>query len=208
MRGGGLCSGIMATLAWTLAWGCLAPSAGCGDPPLCQSEVFVAFQQTVITVDTNDAAPGVQTDIHLRTSLEEGEQVTLEVFGEDGSPQGESKVPVGADGSAVFVGVSVPVPRAVLRATAQGLCGRGTDEITVDVPAGAGCDVTLSPEPEASLYFAPLGVLSTRSDPDPVTPGYQTTVRVATRAGGRVEVFQITGVERSLAFVTADASGV
>src|SRR5262249_8950985 len=152
----------------------LAPlDAGCGDPPQCQSEVFVAFQQAVIT--SAAGAPLVaQMDIHIRTSLEEGEPVTLEVFAADGTAYGTITRLAGAGGRVLFVGVPVPAPRAVLRATARGLCGEGSDEITLDVAADADCAVSLVPAPEPSVYYAPLGVLAARTDPDPVTPGYQT----------------------------------
>ncbi|HEX7837658.1 MAG TPA: hypothetical protein VF469_09360, partial [Kofleriaceae bacterium] len=98
--------------------------------------------------------------------------------------------------------------RATLRATGSGTCGDGHDEITVDVPAGAGCTVELSPAPEVNAHYAPLGVLSARSDPDPVAPGYQTTVRVVTRPGWTAEIFEATTGERSLGVVTADAAGI
>lgn len=181
---------------------------GCGDPPLCQSDVFVAFGQTMISSDADAAAPGVQTEIHIRTSLLTGEVVTLEVTDPEGASIGTTTAPVGADGSVVFTGVSVPTPRAVLRATGRGTCGEGSDEITVDVLAGAGCAVQLAPEPEESVYYAPLGVLSTKTDPDPSIPGYQATVRVVTRPGFRVELFRTTTGEQSLGAVTAGGDGV
>jgi len=108
-------------------------SAACGDPPLCQSDVFVAFRQTIISTDVDTAAPGVQTDIHIRTSLQGGDVVTLEVLGTDGTSVGKATGPTSPDGSVVFTGVSVPTPRVVLRAIGRGTCGEGSDEITVDV---------------------------------------------------------------------------
>jgi len=208
MRGFGLCPRILTTFVWAIAgWGGLA-GTGCGDPPLCQSEVFVAFQEATIAVDVDAAAPGVQTDIHLRTSLEAGDLVTLEILSTDGTSLGTWIQPVAADGSAEFSDVSVPGPRAVLRATGRGTCGEGHDEITADVPAGAGCTVALVPPPEVNAYYAPFGVLSTQSDPDPVTPGYQTTVRVMTSPGWSVEIWETTAGEQSLGVVTAGADGV
>lgn len=183
-------------------------SLGCGDPPLCQRDVFVAFEQTAITTDVDAAAPGVQTDIQIRSSLQEGDVVTLEVLGVDGTALGSVAGPAAADGSVVFAGVLVPVPRVVLRATGRGTCGEGRDEIMVDVFPGAGCTVQVTPEPEVNAHYAPLGVLSQKSDPDPATPGYQTTVRVMTRAGFRAEIFEITAGEQSLGSVTAGPDGV
>ena len=209
MRGFGLCPRILTTFAWAVVvgvWGWAG--AGCGDPPLCQSEVFVAFQEASIAVDVDAAAPGVQTDVHIRTSLEAGDLVTLEILSEDGTSLATLTEPAAADGSVVFSAVSVSAPRVVLRATGRGTCGEGHDEITVDVPAGAGCTVQLVPEPEVNAYYAPFGVLSTQSDPDPVTPGYQTTVRVTTSPGWNVEIWETTAGERSLGVVTAGADGV
>lgn len=203
MRARGLCPRILGSLA--CGWGLCA---GCGDAPLCQSEVFVAFEQTAITSDLDAAAAGVQTEVHVRTSLREGDVVELEVLAPAGAVLESMSEPVAADGSVVFSGVSVPSPRVGLRAIGRGLCGEGRDEITVDVLAGADCTVQLDPEPEHNDYFAPLGVLSTRSDPDPVTPGYQTTVRVLTRPGWTTEIFRTLTDEQSLMVAVADASGV
>ena len=67
MRGPAVCAGIVVS------------AFGCGDPPLCPSEVFVAIQESQIASDADAAAPGIQTDVHIRTSLREGELLTLEV---------------------------------------------------------------------------------------------------------------------------------
>lgn len=182
--------------------------AGCGDPPLCSGDVFVAFAQTHVTTDIDEFAPGVQTSVKVRTSLHLGDTVTLEILDGGGAVVDTASRAVGGDGVAEFDYVTVPASRATLRATGSGICGDGQDEITVDVPAGAGCTVELAPAPEVNAHYAPRGVLSARSDPDPVTPGFQTTVRVLTRPGWATEIFQTTLAERSLGVVTADASGI
>jgi hypothetical protein len=128
MRGVGLCPRILTASVLI--------SAGCGDPPLCQSDVFVAFEQTIISTDVDPVAPGVQTDVHIRSSLQGGDVVTLEVLGTDGTSVAKATGPTSPDGGAVFTGVSVPTPRAVLRALGRGTCGEGRDEITVDVMTG------------------------------------------------------------------------
>jgi hypothetical protein len=165
-------------------------SSGCEDLPLCRSEVSVAFDQTVISVDLDAVAPGVQTQIRVRTSLRELEMVTLEVEDADGATLGTYTRRVASDGSALFSDIAVSAPRVTLHATARGTCGEGDDEITVEVTAGAGCEVRIEPAPETSEHFAPLGVLSTHSDPDPVTPGYQATVRVVMREGWTAELLE------------------
>lgn len=204
MRGFGLCPRILTISVW--ASGLFG--ASCGDPPLCQSDVFVAFRPTMITADGDAVAPGVQTDVHIRTSLQAGDLVTLEVFAEDGTSLGTIAAPAAADGSVSFTGVSVPAPRAVLRATGRGTCGEGRDEITVDVLPGAACAVQVTPDPEVNQFYAPRGVLNQHSDPDPATPGYQATVRVVTRPGWRAELFRTTTSEQSLGVITADDQGI
>ena len=128
MRGGGLCQRILTRLGAVLA--CLA---GCGDPPVCAREVSIVFQQTAITADVDDITPGVQSDIRIRTTLLEGEIVSLEIFSGDGAPRGAFSRPVNSDGDVVFHDVTVTMPRAILRATARGLCGEGSAEVTLDV---------------------------------------------------------------------------
>jgi hypothetical protein len=199
LRGGGLCPRILAASALA--------AAGCGEA-VCQSEVFLAFTQTPITVDIDDFAPGVQTSIRVRTSLAVGDVITLEIADMTGTVQSTVKRAVGVDGIAAFDYVTVPAPRTVLRATGSGLCGIGRDEIAVDVPVGAACDVQVVPEPDVNAYYAPAGVLAVRSDPDPVTPGFQSVVRVATRPGWLAELFAITDRERSLGALLAEDDGL
>jgi len=97
-------------------WGC-ALGNGCGDPPLCHTEVLVAFEQTSITADSDAIAPGAQTDVHIRTSLQPGDIVDLDVLAADGTALDTLHAAVAGDGSVVFPGASVPVPRVVLHAT-------------------------------------------------------------------------------------------
>lgn len=183
-------------------------SAGCSDRPLCQSEVFVAFAQTRVTVDLDDFAPGIQTDLTVRTSLQLGDVVTLEVLDAAGTVTQTEARAVGDGGLAEFDYVTVPASHATLRATGSGLCGDGHDEITVEVPAGAGCMVQLATQPEHAAHHGALGVLAERTDLDPVTPGYQTQVLVATRPGWATEIFETTAGETSLGVVTADGDGI
>ena len=210
MRGRGLCPGILATLGADLGVFAVAgmAMAGCGDVPACQSEVFVAFTQTTVTSDADDFAPGVQANIRIRTSLRIGDVVELEILDTGGALQGTVTRGVDRDGIAVFDYVTLPTPRAVLRATGSGLCGRGQDQITIDVPVGATCRLDISPAPERNAHYAPLGVLSTRSDPDPVTPGYQATIRAVTRPGWTAQLYRIAGEEQSFGEIAADDDGV
>ena len=63
-----------------------AGGAGCDGVPLCRAPVFVMFAPTKITTDLDSFAPGVQTDVRVRTSLLVGDVVTLEVLDPDGTP--------------------------------------------------------------------------------------------------------------------------
>lgn len=169
----------------------------------------MAFAQTQITSDADAVAPGVQTEITIRTSLQAGERVDLRVRDGEGFELAQMAAPVDASGDVTFHGVTVPADRVTLFASATGRCGIGSDQITVDVTAGADCALALVPAPEANAFSAPLAVLSTRSDPDPLTPGYQTTVQVATHPGWTAQVFRSDGgSEQALATVTAGADGV
>jgi hypothetical protein len=165
-----------------------------------------------VATDLDGVAPGVQTRIALTTNLRAGEMAALEVSDEDGEIVGTAMHAVDADGGVSFDDVTVPAPRAVLRATASGICGRAENEIALDVPTPKLCDLVLEPGPEASAYYAPLGVLSAQTDRDPVAPGYQTVVRVATHPGWTVEVFQTTGDgasgEASLGAFTTGSDGL
>ena len=134
LRGGGLCPRIL--IASALA------AAGCGEA-VCQSEVFLAFTQTPITTDIDDFAPGVQTNVRIRTSLAVGDIVTLEIADMTGTVQTTVKRAVDVDGIAAFDYVTVPTPRVVLRATGIGQCGIGRDEISVDVPVGGDLQSTM-----------------------------------------------------------------
>jgi hypothetical protein len=195
---GGLCPGILA--------GSALLAAGCDGAALCRSAVFVAFTPTQITTDIDGFAPGVQTNLRVRTSLLVGDVVTLEVLDASGTSFGTVSRAVDAKGDAAFDYVTVPTPRAVLRASGHGICGEGHDEIAVDVAAGTACALTLDPAPEANAHYAPLGVLGAATDPDPVAPGYQATVRVASTPGWTVEIRR-AGDGQALGVVTADRDG-
>lgn len=194
---GRFCPGILA--------GSALLGAGCDGVPLCRAPVSVAFAPTQITTDLDGFAPGVQTDVRVRTSLLVGDLVTLEVLDTGGTPLSTVSLGVDAQGEAEFDDVTVPTPQVVLRATGRGVCGESHDEITVDVSAGTQCSLALDPAPEPRAFYAPLGVLDAMTDPDPVTPGYQATLRVASQPGWSVEVLGNGGA--TLAVLTADPGG-
>lgn len=194
---GGLCPGILASSALL--------GAGCDGVPLCRSAVFVAFAPTQITTDIDSFAPGVQTDVRVQTSLLVGDTVTLDVLATGGTVLSTISRGVDAQGGAAFDEVTVPTPQVVLRASGHGICGEGHDEITLDVSAGTLCALALDPAPEARAFYAPAGVLNARTDPDPVAPGHQATLRVASQPGWTIELLGTGG--GSLGVMTADTAG-
>lgn len=180
---------MMRTLVGIVA--AAAAVAGCGDPLLCKSDVFVAVQTTNIVEDL-DAAPGVQGDIRIRTSLEPGEIVTVTILDATGLVTGTAASAVDGEGNAT-IRATVPTPRATVLATATSTCGEGRDEVTFDVIAGTGCTLAITPTPLESDFYAPLRVLPGSLDANPA-PGFQASVTVATRADWTVELYATSNV--------------
>ncbi|MGE0868670.1 MAG: integrin alpha [Kofleriaceae bacterium] len=206
MRGTERCSRILAVSAFVV--GSVLVS-GCGDPPLCQSEVFVALQLSQIGSDVDAVTEGVQADIRVRTSLTMGTEVTLEALDAAGTIISTSTAAVDNQGNAMFTAVTVPSPSTTLRASAHTVCGDGSDEITVDVVAGAGCELALTPVPEDNEFYQPLRVLSTQTDPDPINPGYQLTALVTALPGWEVTLRATSGgTDRVLETKLAGSNGV
>lgn len=196
--------------AFIVAAGLALGLAGCGDPPLCASDVFVVIQEpsVVVTGDGSPATPGVQATVRVRTSLAEGERVALDVGPPGGPAAAAGEQAVDADGVATFTMVTLPTPAAAVHALARGRCGEGEDRVEVQVSGAASCDLTVTPAPAAVPYYAPIGVLAAARDPDPATPGLQGALVVATGPGWGVELFLADAAgERSLGAVPATAAG-
>ena len=192
-------------------WLLVALAAGCDDRIACPGPIAVVIQTpTAAVVDDRDQVrAGVQTDVRVRTTLAEGARVELEVATPSGEVVGTASGEVDASGAVTLEGVTLPVPRAVLRATgADDLCGSGEDEVTVDVLAGSECALAVTPAPRPNAFYAPLAVLTAADDMHPA-PGLQATLAVTARAGADVELFEaIGGIERSVGAYVADARGV
>jgi hypothetical protein len=101
----------------------LAPAAlaGCGDAILCDSSPLVVIQAptAAITVDGDPVAPGVQTDVRVRSTLLPADGLELVVLDAAGVEVATLRMPAGGGGSTVFPGVTLPSPRATLRATGR-----------------------------------------------------------------------------------------
>lgn len=183
--------------------------AGCGDAILCDSSPLVVIQAptAAITVDGDPVAPGVQTDVRVRSTLLPEDGLELVVLDAAGAEVATLRMPAGAGGSTVFPGVTLPSPRATLRATGRSACGLADDEVEIEVVAGSGCDLQIQPSPQAVTGY-PVGVLAAAIDPDPA-PGFQAQLAVATRAGWTVELYGDTGQgEQPRGIGLADAMGL
>lgn len=182
----------MSRLGAIVALSCLV---ACGDDPICPQNLFVALQTSEISVDTNAAAAGVQSDIRVRTSLSEGEDVTLEVDDETFTTA------VDATGLAVFEDVTVTAPATRIRASVDTSCGTASDELLVPVSVGPSCALTFSPEPVTNAFYAPAKVFN-------LATGNQTAITVTTIPGSTVELFQNSGTgEVSLGVFDAGDDG-
>ncbi len=182
--------------------------AGCDDTLLCDSSPLVVIQSptAAITVDGDSVAPGVQADVRVRSTLLPGDGLELVVLDAAGVEVSTLRMPAGAGGSTVFPGVTLPGPRATLRAIGQSSCGLAEDEVELDVVAGSGCDLQIEPAPRPVTAY-PVGVLSAAIDPDPA-PGFQAQLAVATRGGWTVELYGDTGQgEQPRGVGLADAMG-
>jgi hypothetical protein len=89
----------------------------------CAGRAFLAFSTTWISGDVDDFAAGVQTNVDVESSLLAGDRVTLEVLDESGASLATMSRTVDAGGGARFEFVTLPAPRAVLRASGHGVCG-------------------------------------------------------------------------------------
>ena len=172
-------------------------AAGCGDGPICQSEILLLIQtpQSVVLVDSNDDMEGVQTEVQVRSTLGEDVTVDLVVLDEEENEVYTDSVSTNAEGDAVFEDVELPSGAATIRVAADaGDCGSDEDEVVLDVAVGGDCVIELPEEPLDNDFYAPLGVYNMSNDGDVGTVDFQTDVDVTTIAGYDVELF-VTGAE-------------
>ncbi len=187
---------VMATLA-----------AGCNDGIECGTGALVLITSPTGDV-VSDAAPtidGTQVDVHVRTTLQQGEALTLSVTDASGMVTATATTTADIDGAAVFTAVTLPGGKATLTVQATDSCGQDSNSITVNVITGSGCTLTISPAPVDNAYYAPLRVLAAAADPDTATPGFQATANISTVAGWTTEVFVTApdGQETSAGTMTA-----
>ncbi|HEY5920715.1 MAG TPA: hypothetical protein VIV11_03550 [Kofleriaceae bacterium] len=177
--------------------------AGCGDGPICPSDVFVVIQTARVVTDADPVTEGVQAQIPIRTSLAEGEEVTLAIV-EDDEVTSSSTLAVDAAGNAVFV-VDITSATLTLRAAIETPCGSDTDEVTLETTELSSCVIAVAPPPQSNEHYAPALVLTAASDPDPATSAHEATIAVSTRVGWTVELVENDAI---VAVAVADGDGI
>ncbi|HTJ44210.1 MAG TPA: fibronectin type III domain-containing protein, partial [Kofleriaceae bacterium] len=181
--------------------------ASCNDGIECKTGALVLITSPTSDV-VRDAVPttdGVQIDVHARTTLAQGEALTLTVTDFGGAQVGTATTTADEAGNATFVGVTVPPGKSTILVSAMDGCGMDADSVTVTVLAGSDCAIAVSPSPADNTFYAPVKVLNAAADPDAATPGMQATVGVMTAAGWSGELFVTApnGVETSAGEMTA-----
>ncbi len=186
-------------------------SVGCGDGPICQSEMLVDVVTPVgpVLVDTDDDMDGVQTVVEIRSTAGRGATVTVELLDADDEVLETYSATTDADGNVEIEGVTVDGAVALRAEIDAGECGRGEDTVELDVALGRDCAISFQQEPLDNDYYAPLGVLNASIDPDPGLPNFQADIDVNTLPGYEVELFVLDDAgETSAGDETAGADGV
>jgi hypothetical protein len=192
--------------------GLVALAPGCGDGPICASDIAVfitAPDDGTSFYDGDDGIPGFQTDVTVRTNLRAGERVDLSVIDELGFRQFYSTT-VDPSGTARFPFLTLPEGEVDLEAigvTEQ--CGSGADVVEIRVGGGTTCSLQLLDQPIANDFY-PLPVLNGLFDPNPLVDGYQASVNVFAQPDFVVELVAIdpqTGLETSAGARVVDFAG-
>src|SRR5688500_4663613 len=134
-------------------------TTGCGDGPICQSEVLVIIQSPSgpVLVDSNLTSDGIQTDVRIRSTVGEGVEVTLEVLDDDEEVIGEATGTTDADGDVTIEDVDLPDGAVQLRAFVDaGECGSDEDIVDVEIAVGGDCEVAFRQEPLEVPFYDPL----------------------------------------------------
>lgn len=181
--------------------GLTSMGAGCGDGPICASDiaVFITTPDNGATlIEDTDPFPGTVSDVVVRTNLREGELVNLAVTDELGQLW-QYTGQVDALGTATFVGVQIPPGYTSLEATGvAGECGSGVDAISVLVgDVSSSCVLELLQEPEYNEFYAPLPVFNSFADWNELADDLQLSLNVSTLPGFGVDLF-ITDLDSGL----------
>lgn len=193
--------------------GLASTAPACGDGPICASDisVFITTPGDGSSLVDGDEVFGVQSDVVVRTSLHPGELVELRVRDESGQ---EQRVTTEADavGTALFSSLTLPPGNVTLEATGTtAQCGSGQDTIEIFVGFGTSCALEVGTQPVPSSFYAPLPVLSSEHDWNPLVDGLQASFAVWTAPGYIVELFTVNlddGLSTSAGTRTADGFGL
>ena len=192
-----------------------ALAAGCGDGPICPSEVIVIIASpgagaTLSTADDADPEkPGIQRDVVVQTTLDSGSAFQLTLTDGEG---GVLRLDAAADrdGNVTFSGVTFPAGSLTLtvEATSRAGCGEGSASTTLTVLGESECSLALRQTPVDSDFYAPIPVLNTAVDTNGAMADFQGNVDVSSAAGSRVTLFlkdEATGEESELASAIAES---
>jgi FG-GAP repeat len=168
--------------------------AACNDGIQCETGALVLITAPTgdVVRDSSPTMDGVQTDVHVRSTLAQGDALTLTVTDFGGATVSTTTATADATGNAVFVDVTLPSGKSTVTVRAMNGCGSDSDSVSLDVVAGSECALAIAPAPADNAFYAPLKVLAAAADPDPATPGFQATINVSTVTGWSSELF-VTG---------------
>lgn len=195
--------------------GLASVGAGCGDGPICASDLAVFIttpDDGALLFEDSDPAPGVQSDVVVRTNLRETDRVELTVTDEFGRLS-QYSAQVDPLGTAVFPSVQLPSGYTALEATGiTSECGSSSaDQILVLVGASGNCELAPFQVPLFNEHYAPLPVFNSLGDANPLTDDFQLDLDVYTLPGFGVQLFTIdlaTGIETSAGTRITDGAGV
>ena len=193
----------------------LTAAAGCGDGPICPSDVVVVLESpaaggTVTSADDQSSGdPGIQVNVQARSNLKAGAAVSLVVTSSSGAVATYDDTTDG-EGDVNFTGVTLPAGSVNLEVSTSSDCGTASDSGDVTVVTNGICDLTIAEGPIDNDFYDPFPVLNSTNDSDSDLADFQATVGIQTGADFAVELFVYnaeTGTETSAGEVTADDSG-
>lgn len=192
-------------------------AAGCGDGPICPSELVMVIQSpadgSTLSEATDDdpIAAGVQTSVAVRSNFDSGAEMTLTVTDDLTGAVSLHEATADANGTASFSDITLPSGPVTLFAEGASDCGTANDESKVDVVTDSICTLTIVEGPIENSFYAPIPVLNSATDSDAALPNFQANFDVQSAPGFQVEVFVLdvdVGSEASIGTGTADADGV
>lgn len=194
----------------------MAVVGGCGDGPICPSELVVVIQGPANGDDISGADDknlvdaGTQVDVVVRSNFHLGDPFVLTVTDENDAVSQFDAVSDGS-GNVTFVDVTLPSGTVTLSASGSSDCGTGSDTSEISVQTEADCALTILENPIENEFYAPIPVLNASNDSDGSVPNFQSNLQIQTTPGFTVEAFVLdTGAnsEASIGTATADENGV